>query len=209
VIGQGYAAGSGSCDSVQPDVPLVGTNPRPASAGFPPLPQWDTLRPGRRTGAPRANQPVESFFGGGKEMVRLTNLFATGIAVAGLALGSGAMLSGCKSNEAASKPAAEKPAAAPAKPAPTKGAAAPAGSKLSKVQQNMSPEQVQEIMGAPSGQAMYPSAKAFTPFNYGNDSGNRVEYKYKGQGRVIFATPRWGGNMKVIRVDYDPTEDGN
>jgi hypothetical protein len=74
---------------------------------------------------------------------------------------------------------------------------------------DMSPEQVQEVMGSPSGQASYPSAKTFNPYNFGNDSGNRVEYKYKGQGRVVFAVPKWGGNMKVVRVDYDPTEDGN
>jgi hypothetical protein len=143
-------------------------------------------------------------------VIRFANKVATGVAVVALALGSGALLSGCKSDDsagAAEKPAAEK--AAPAKPAPTKGAAAPAGSKLSKVENNMSPEQVQEILGAPSGQASYPSAKTFNPYNFGGDSGNRVEYKYKGQGRVIFAVPRYGGNMKVVRVDYDPAEDGN
>jgi hypothetical protein len=141
-------------------------------------------------------------------VIRFTNALATGVIGAALALGSGAVLSGCKSNEAAAeKPAAAKPEAA--KPASTKGAAAPASSKLSKVKNDMSPEQVQEIMGAPNGQASYPSAKTFQPFNYGNDTGNRFEYKYKGQGRVVFAVPRYGGNMKVIRVDYDPTEDGN
>jgi hypothetical protein len=144
-------------------------------------------------------------------MVRFTNWFAAGTAAVGLALGSGAVLSGCKSNDSAAP--AEKPAAqekaAPEKPASTKGAAAPAGSKLAKIENNMSPEQVQEIMGAPSGQASYPSAKTFNPYNFGGDSGNRVEYKYKGQGRVVFAVPRYGGNMKVVRVDYDPAEDGN
>jgi len=125
-------------------------------------------------------------------------------------VGSGMVLSGCKSNDAApekSTAAPEKPAA-PAKAAPAKGAAAPASSPLSKVAANMSPEQVQEIMGAPSGQASYPSAKTFNPYNFGNDSGNRVEYKYKGQGRIVFAVPKYGGNMKVVRVDYDPAEDG-
>jgi hypothetical protein len=139
-------------------------------------------------------------------MVRFTNWFATGVAAVMLALGSGVVLSGCKSNDAAEKPAAEK--AAPAKAATTKGAAPPAGSKLSKIENNMSPEQVQEIMGSPSGQASYPSAKTFNPYNFGGDSGNRVEYKYKGQGRVVFAVPKYGGNMKVVRVDYDPAEDG-
>ena len=138
--------------------------------------------------------------------MRITKALATGVVVTGLVLGSGAVLTGCKSDDAQSAPAA-KPAAA--KPAPTKGAAAPAGSKLSKVTNDMSPEQVQEIMGAPSGQTSYPSAKTFNPYNFGGDSGNRVEYKYKGQGRVVFAVPRYGGNMKVVRVDYDPSEDGN
>jgi hypothetical protein len=143
-------------------------------------------------------------------VMRLTNVFAGGIAAVALVLGSGALLSGCKHSEGAApaKAAPEKPAA-PAKAAPAKGAAAPAGSKLSKVMADMSPEQVQGVMGSPSGQASYPSAKTFNPYNFGNDSGNRVEYKYKGQGRVVFAVPKWGGNMKVVRVDYDPTEDGN
>jgi hypothetical protein len=63
--------------------------------------------------------------------------------------------------------------------------------------------------GRAERQASYPSAKTFNPYNFGGDSGNRVEYKYKGQGRVVFAVPRYGGNMKVVRVDYDPNEDGN
>ena len=139
-------------------------------------------------------------------VIRFTNAFATGLAALGLVLGAGT-LAGCKSDDA---PAKSEPAKAePAKPAAPKGAAAPASSKLSKVTNNMSPEQVHEVMGAPSGQASYPSAKTFNPYNFGNDSGNRVEYKYKGQGRVVFAVPKYGGNMKVVRVDYDPAEDGN
>lgn len=141
--------------------------------------------------------------------MRITNLFAGGAVAVALALGSGAVLSGCKSDEAAKAPAKTEGKPAAAKPAPTKGAAAPAGSKLSKVTNDMTPEQVQEIMGSPSGQANYPTGKTFNPYNFGNDSGNRIEYKYKGQGRVVFAVPKWGGNMKVVRVDYDPTEAGN
>ena len=149
---------------------------------------------------------------GEETMMRLTNALAGGIAAVGLVLGSGVLLGGCKSSGGSST-AEEKPA--PAKAAPTKaekpveGKPAPAGSKLSKVMNDMSPEPVQEIMGSPSGQAQYPTGKSFNPYNFGNDSGHRVEYKYKGQGRVIFAVPKWGGNMKVVRVDYDPTEDGN
>src|SRR5687767_2662923 len=117
--------------------------------------------------------------GGGEMVIRFTNALATSVVVTGLALGWGTLLTGCKSDDGQSAPA-EKPAAAPAKAAPPKGAAAPASSPLSKVAANMSPEQVQEVMGAPTGQTNYPSAKTFHPYNFGNDSGNRVEYKYKG-----------------------------
>ena len=69
----------------------------------------------------------------------------------------------------------------------------------------MSPEQVQEVMGSPTGQASYPTAKTFNPYNFGNDSGNRVEYKYKGQGRVVFAVPQlWRkheGGARRLRPD--------
>jgi hypothetical protein len=95
--------------------------------------------------------------------------------------------------------------AAPAKcPHSAKGAAAPASSKLSKVRTTCRPSRCRRSWDRRSGQASYPSAKTFNPYNFGNDSGNRVEYKYKGQGRVVFAVPKWGGNMKVVRVDYDP-----
>jgi hypothetical protein len=152
---------------------------------------------------------------GEKEMVmRFTNACAGTLAAVTLALGAGALLSGCKSSEAgAPAPSKTAPAetapAEKAKPAEKpKGAAAPASSKLSQVKNDMSPEQVNEIMGPPTGQSSYPTGKTFNPYNFGNDSGNRVEYKYKGQGRVVFAVPKWGGNMKVVRVDYDPNEAG-
>ena len=142
-------------------------------------------------------------------VMRFTHAFVTGIAVVVLALGSGLLLGGYKSDDAAQPAGADAKPAAAEKPAAAKGAAAPAGHRMSKLAANMSPQQVQEIMGAPTGEASYPSAKTFMPYNFGGDTGNRVEYKYKGEGRVVFAVPRYGGNMKVVRIDYDPTEDGN
>ena len=146
--------------------------------------------------------------------MRLSNGVSKGIvaavAVGALTLAGPLALSGCASDGDSGAKQSEPAAKETAKePAPPKGVAPPAGHALAKVQNNMSPEQVQQIMGAPSGQANYPSAKMFNPFNYGNDSGQRVEYKYQGQGRVVFAVPKYGGNMKVVRVDYDPNEDGN
>jgi len=146
-------------------------------------------------------------------VIRFTNAFATGLAAVGLVLGAGT-LAGCKSDDAPAKsePAKAAPAEKPAtksEPSKPSSAPAPASSKMSQVKNEMSPEQVQQILGSPTGQSSYPTGKTFNPYNFGNDSGNRVEYKYKGQGRVVFAVPKWGGNMKVVRVDYDPTEDGN
>lgn len=143
-------------------------------------------------------------------MVRFTNAFATGVLAVAFALSTGMLFAGCASNDSGSAAKSEeaKPAA-PAKSEPVKGAAAPSGSKLAQIKNDMSPEQVQQILGSPTGQASYPTGKTFNPYNFGGDSGNRVEYKYKGQGRIVFAVPRYGGNMKVVRVDYDPTEDGN
>jgi YD repeat-containing protein len=137
---------------------------------------------------------------------------------ASLVLGSAVLVSCASDDGGATSAEPAKEESAPAKETakeqkaePPKGVAPPAGSKMAKLANNMSPQQVQEIMGAPSGQTRYPTGKsfAFAPFQYSNDSGWRMEYKYKGEGRVIFAEPRWGGNAKVVRVDYDPAEDGN
>ena len=144
-------------------------------------------------------------------MVRFTNLLTTGIATAVLALGSGAVLTGCKSDDAAPAKSSAQPAkeAAPAKAAPAKGVAPPAGHRMAKVKLGMSTNEVEDIMGSPTNSKSYITGKAFNPFTaYGNDSGQRVEYAYKGEGRVIFAIPRWGGGLKAERIDYDPTEDG-
>ena len=107
-------------------------------------------------------------------------------------------------------PAQKAPAqqAAPAKPAPAKGVPAPAGSKLSKVEANMSPDQVRQIMGAPTSEKSYVTAKRFIPYYYGADAGTNTEWSYKGVGRVIFGVNKYSGTTRVIRIDYDPAEDG-
>jgi hypothetical protein len=52
------------------------------------------------------------------------------------------------------------------------------------------------------------TGKAWIPFYYGPDVG-RLDYRYKGVGIVVFSRSRYSGGTKVIRVDYDPSEDGN
>jgi hypothetical protein len=99
-------------------------------------------------------------------------------------------------------------AAAPAKPKVAKGVPAPAGSKLAKVQKEMTPEQVRTIMGAPNHEKSYPTAKAFIPYYYGADAGVNTEWAYKGVGRVVFGVNKYTNVTRVIRIDYDPSEDG-
>jgi hypothetical protein len=127
------------------------------------------------------------------------------------ALGLSACANRSASSGQAAAPAQQAPAqqAAPAKPAPVKGAAAPAGSKLAKVQKDMSPEQVRTIMGPPDGEKSYVTGKAFIPYYYGADAGTNTEWSYKGVGRVIFGVNKYTRNTRVIRIDYDPSETGD
>src|SRR5262245_29446796 len=105
------------------------------------------------------------------------------------AIGSGLLFAGCKSTEVFDpRPEPSKPIEHAAR-TPSQYAEPPADSKLSTVKRDMTHEQVQEIMGSPTGQLSYPTAGTYNP--YGSDSGNRVVYKYESEGRVLFAVPKY------------------
>jgi len=123
-----------------------------------------------------------------------------GIAIAVFSLALSACATGESGSSASASPEATASAAAP------KGVAAPAGSLLSKVSAGMTEAQVREATGAPTSETTYMTGKAFIPFYFGPT--HQTDYKYKGEGRVIFARNRWSGAAKVIRVDYDPGEEG-
>ena len=90
---------------------------------------------------------------------------------------------------------------------PPKGVAPPASSKLAKITVGMKPEQVKEIMGEPAAQTTYMTGKMWIPFYFGPT--HQTDWKYKGQGRVVFVNNRWSGQIQTVtRVDYDPAEDG-
>jgi hypothetical protein len=121
---------------------------------------------------------------------------------------------------AGSAPPAAAPAATPAPapaatPAPAAEPAAnkegakppPAGSTLAKVTNGMTEAQVIAILGEPTSQQNYVTGKAFIPMYYGTDT-SRLDYRYKGVGIVVFSRNQYSGGTKVIRVDYDPSEDG-
>lgn len=85
----------------------------------------------------------------------------------------------------------------------------PPGSALAKVHEGMTEKEVADILGPPDDSHVYVTGKAFIPWYFGPDQSRFATY-YKGKGRVIFSGGnQWGaGRGKVVRVEYDPTEDG-
>jgi hypothetical protein len=85
----------------------------------------------------------------------------------------------------------------------------PAGSALAKVSKGMPDDQVREVVGTPTSTNHYPTGKGWIPFYgwWGGD-GYRTEWIYKGKGRVVFNQRPFSSRLKVIRVLYDPSEDG-
>ena len=118
------------------------------------------------------------------------------------------VLGGCA--ERASRPAERNAAAPPpAEAAANAPTPPPPGTPLAKITKGMAMSDVAQILGQPTDQNQYVTGKAFIPFYYGGDSTRFAAY-WKGQGRVIFQGGNaWGaGRGKVVRVEYDPSEDG-
>jgi hypothetical protein len=125
---------------------------------------------------------------------------AFGLALVGLL---GLVLPACAGDGSSGASAESESAAA----RPPQGVPPPPGHPLAKVHEGMAPGQVAEVMGAPTSETSYQTGKAWIPFYWGSDL-SRTDWKYKGQGRVVFSHNRWSGSQKVIRIDYDPAEDG-
>ncbi len=104
---------------------------------------------------------------------------------------------------AGAAPAAEGKAAADAPKPP------PADSKLAKVTKGMAMSEVVTILGEPTDRHQYVTGKAFIPWYFGDDA-SRVEWHYRGLGRVVLtgggAFGQGGGIVEW--VDYDPSETG-
>ena len=61
------------------------------------------------------------------------------------------------------------------------------GSAFTKLQIGMGINQVIALVGTPTDQGSYMTGKAWIPFYFGSDK-YRIEYVYKNQGRLIFAS---------------------
>src|SRR5262245_24941655 len=115
-------------------------------------------------------------------------------------------LSACASagGGATDKPAAKTAAKTTTKTdAKTADVPPPASSKLAKVKVGMNDVDVRKAMGEPTTSKSYMTGKQWIPFYFGPDTG-RTDWKYKGQGRVVFSRNRYSGGLTVIHVTYDP-----
>jgi hypothetical protein len=81
----------------------------------------------------------------------------------------------------------------------------PASSPLSKVELGSNDAQVRNIMGNPDNSNSYQTGKSWIPYYWGPDT-HRSDWFYKGQGRVVFSRNRYSGQLKVIRVMYNPDD---
>jgi hypothetical protein len=132
------------------------------------------------------------------------------LALAALVAYGAALGPSCASHSGKSSGEEAQPAKAakPAKAQKAEGVPPPAGSLLSKVSVGMDDTEVRKLIGEPTNVQGYVTGKQFIPYYYGPDT-SRVDYKYKAQGRVVFTRNRYSGTLKVVRVDYDPSETGN
>ena len=78
----------------------------------------------------------------------------------------------------------------------------PSESLFGKISEGMGQQQVHDLIGYPSDMHIGSSGKQWNPFYFGTDI-IRTIYFYKGEGRLLF-----GGNGRIIKIEYDPTEDG-
>lgn len=106
-----------------------------------------------------------------------------------------ALLWGCASSDASTEEGPGSPGRATM--------AAPTGHPFAKISDGMSDLDVVKILGQPTTQNTYRTWKSWMPYFYGPDT-TRTVYNYPGQGRVLFTRNQYSGNLKVIRVEYNP-----
>lgn len=85
--------------------------------------------------------------------------------------------------------------------------AAPPGHPFAVVEQGMATGDVRTVLGKPSSLRRYPTMWTFVPFYTGAEE-RRTVWSYPGQGRILFGDHPRSGELEVIRVEFDPREDG-
>lgn len=92
----------------------------------------------------------------------------------------------------------------------TKGAVTktiPPESPFAKIKTGMGGQQVQDLLGQCNDYEIKPMATGYIPFysTLGGSVLQTIQY-YKGQGRIYYEGD--GFNDRVVKIEYDPTEDG-
>lgn len=83
-----------------------------------------------------------------------------------------------------------------------------ANSKFKRLKIGMSLQEATDIVGQPTDQGAYVTAKAFIPFYYGSDK-TRWETVYKGHGRLIFSTQAgFGSGQYLTWIIHNANEQG-
>jgi len=85
------------------------------------------------------------------------------------------------------------------------------GSKFTKLKIGMSVKQVTDLIGQPTDQGSYITAKAWIPFYHGGSDRYRHEMVYKGQGRLIFASGSYRGDDSsgnLVSIIHNAQESG-
>jgi hypothetical protein len=109
------------------------------------------------------------------------------------------------SKKTTAKTTAAAPAPAPA-PAPAAGGKAV---DFSLIAVGMSQQEVNDLLGPPTGQRQHMTGKQFRPFNFGARDLQRMHYLYKGVGRIEFSLKSaYEGVFRVITIVPDPSETG-
>jgi hypothetical protein len=85
--------------------------------------------------------------------------------------------------------------------------AAPPGHPFAAVEVGHAPPEVRTILGPPTSLWRYPTLWTFVPFYFGSDE-RRTVWRYQSQGRILFVDHPRTGELEVLRIEYDPREDG-
>jgi hypothetical protein len=111
-----------------------------------------------------------------------------------------------QAGQSGAAPATRAAPVAAAAPAP---AAAQGSGSLAAVREGMSLDEVNAIMGPPTGTYSHETGKRWRPFNFKGEDVHRIVHLYKGKGRIVFSqdsayTTVW----RVREVLSDPNETG-
>lgn len=83
----------------------------------------------------------------------------------------------------------------------------PQDTRFARLRLGMTKQDAEALLGLPDHSLHYANDGARIPF-YASDDSSRWETSYRGQGRLLFSGAWLTGEVRLIRIEYDPREDG-